>query len=357
VNELPEDVASCADLLGAAADPSLHVARAALRRLTRLGGEREAAVLRERLLSVDLGLVPAYARALRALGDGGAAAVARRGLEDASPRVRIASALALRELADPRSAPALRAPGSDPVAGVRRSSVRALGRVEADAETETVCATTLRDRDGDVGAATVRALAEISAELDAGLGPALDDPVREVRREVAPLAARLDPRLIRRLAQDEDADVRSETLWALADSPREGLRDVFSAALEDGAWKVRRAAGRAPGALGDTAAVEDLPRALADSHATVRAAAARALQEILGERLAEELCAQLARADAAVRTAPVCRLAEHGGDHMAAGVMAHVPDPSGRSGALAPRRGHRRARCSRKGTQSDAGAP
>jgi HEAT repeat protein len=314
VLELPDDPASCTALLEAAADPSLNVARAALHRLAQLGAADEARELRRRLLSVDLGIVPAYAAVLRALGDREAAAVARRGLRDRSLPVRLAAAIAQRELADPASASALRLASTDSVAGVRRVALEALGRLGRSSESEAACVAALSDPDTEVRAAAVRALAGTAKDLDARLEPVLCDRAPRVRREVARLSGRLSDRHVGVVIRDAAADVRAEALWALVRRPRRTLVDAIAAAASDPEWHVRRAACRALGAARDERASPRLLRSLLDSHPTVRAAAARALSEIFGERLVDLLAEAVGDAgDAALRKAIVYRLADAGG--------------------------------------------
>jgi HEAT repeat protein len=327
--DLPEDATSCEALLAATEDPSLDVARKALARLARLGGEQEAESLRARLLEVDLGLVPDFAATLRALGDGDAAAVARRGLADPSPTVRIAAALALRELRDPDSAPALRRAARDPVAGVRRFALEALGNLGRGAENGTTCVHALKDPDPEVRAAAVRMLGKIAAHPDARLRSASDDPAPSVRRELARLSSRLGDALVRSLVvEDPDADVRAAALWRLVDAPRASLFGACLAGADDPEWRVRWAAVRALGAVRDERGKKRLLSSLLDRHEKVRAAAARALGEIFGPRLADALASELSTPDPALRRALVYRLAEIGTEDAIASILEREIDES-----------------------------
>ena len=329
VNDLPQEPVSCVALLEAASDPSLDVARAALARLSKLGGEREAAALRARLLSVDLGVVPAYATTLRVLADLEAAGVARRGLTDPSPTVRIAAALALRELRDPASRRGLLLAVGDPISGVRRFALDAVAQLGPDLETEDVCGAALHDPDAEVRAAAVRALAHVASDAEGRLADVRDDPAPRVRHELARLSPRLGDALVRSIVLgDSDPDVRAEAVWRLVATPRPSLLDTERAAADDPDWHVRWAACRALGATRDERARDRLVSSLVDPHETVRAAAARALAEIFGERLVAILAGELGRPEPAVRRALVYRLAELGGAAAVASIAALAGDAS-----------------------------
>jgi HEAT repeat protein len=329
VRQLPDEAASCAALLKAARDPSLDVARAALRRLAKLGGANEATELRKRLLSVDLGLVAVQAATLRALGDARATYVARAGLTDDSSTTRIAAALALAELGDPTSAPALTLATRDPIAGVRRFAIEALGNFGRSAESEAACRAALADSDVQVRAAAVRTLARIAPEFEPVLRPIATDDASEVRRELASLSGQLSTDLVRRLVvEDHDADVRAHALWGLVRQPQPGLLGVLLAATDDPAWRVRRAACRALGASGDKRARKRLTRMLLDPHEAVRAAATRALSELFGQRLVEELSTELDDRDPRLRRAIVYALGSVGSEDAATRIAGLATDDS-----------------------------
>jgi hypothetical protein len=213
---LPEGQESCPALLAAVGDPSLDVARAALQRLVRVGCAREAEALRERLFTVDIGLVPDCARTLRALGDRESAAVASARLSDPLPATRKTAALALRELAEPSARGALCVALADTNASVRASVVDALARLPADDATLTAVAELLHDADPVVRAAAVDALARLATTPDSCLAGIVADPSSVVRRHLARAAGRLGSPLVAALAGDPDADVRADLADALA---------------------------------------------------------------------------------------------------------------------------------------------
>jgi HEAT repeat protein len=310
VYQLANEPASCAALLEAARSPSNEVARVALRRLRALGGQHEAAILRERLFDVDLGLVGAYAETLQALGDEEAAGIARGVLKDASSTKRLAAAIALRELKDERSRAALLTALADPIAGVRHEAAEALGRLAPDPKSEEQVAELLDDRDAEVRAAVVRTLVRTASDLEDRLRPTVFDPEPRVRRELARASARLREQTVRMLVGDASADVRADVMWALVERPRPELVAVEIGALSDPAWPVRRAAARALGVVGAAVACDPLLQTILDPHPTVRAAGLRALREILGDRLVDRLGGELDRSEAPLRRALVYALAE-----------------------------------------------
>lgn len=80
VRALPTDGSTRRDLLAAVHDPSLQVARAALRSLAASPGEAEGAALAEQLLAVDPALVSDCARAVARLDRATGARLATSGL-------------------------------------------------------------------------------------------------------------------------------------------------------------------------------------------------------------------------------------------------------------------------------------
>jgi HEAT repeat protein len=320
VQSLPEDERAPRLLLEAATDESLQVARAALARLSRVGGAEEAAALRERLLSADPALVPAVAFTLRKLDPGRTAAEsAIAGIGSDSPSVRMNAALALAELDHPGRNAALRAALEDEMAGVRRAAAQGLGRGELTPPDVSALEGRLGDREGPVRTAAVRTLARSRRRLDR-LRRVLRDPEPAVRLELARHARLLSDDFVRGLARDAHPDVRAQALWSLAESPREGLGRRASDALSDQDWRVRHAACRAVSATGMRSAATSLIACLLDPHETVRAAALRTLNELFGPRVIDVLTNGLARDDTRLRRALIYAAAEAD----AAGALAEV---------------------------------
>lgn len=325
---LPNERSSCPVLLDAARDPSLQVAKAALERLQTLGGPDEAETLRDRLLTVDPGLVGAYARTLQILHDEGTIAAACAGLTDASQARRHAAAIALRELADERSRSSLLEALSDPAASVRRTSVEALGRLAPDVVTERACARMLADRDEAVRAAGVRTLAKIAAYPDSLLRPLTADPSVAVRRQIARAGERLEDETLRILSRDEHANVRAELLRTLSRDPRAPLTPQVIDALSDVSWHVRRRACRALGAAGDHQGRAPLVRTLTDAHPLVRADALRALQQVFGGKTTDVLVEELQASEMKTRRALIYALARTGDERAAPFLAGYEHDPS-----------------------------
>jgi len=328
VHALRAEPSSCPALLEAARDPSLQVATAALERLQTLGGPREAAVLRERLLSVDVALVAAYARTLKVLRDEHATAAACAGLAEPSQARRQAAAIALRELTDERSRPALLDALSDPAASVRRTSLEALARLAPDPRTERACARALADRDDAVRAAAVRTLASIATSPGLLLRPLTSDPSTTVRRQVARAGTTLADETLWILSGDEHADVRAELLRTLRRHPRAQLTPQVIAALSDVSWHVRHRACRALAAAEDRRARAPLIRTLLDAHPLVRAEALRALQQAFGAETTEVLLQELQAADTNRRRALIYAIARTGDAGAAPALAAYEHDPS-----------------------------
>lgn len=324
---LPDAWDSCPRLLEAAADPSPDVARAALRRLLKLGSSEEASILRARLLTVDLGLVPDYARTLRGLGDPEAALIARDALGSGSSSMRIAAALALRELRDRRALDQLLDALADPIAGVRRFALEALGALGRDRTIAKASAPLLADRDPDVRAAAVDTILATTADAEQLLARVVGDRTPRVRRRLAKASPQLSAPTVSALLDDVDVDVRLDVLWALVERPRDDLLHAVVGATRDRAWQVRRAACRALGGARREEGRETLVAALADSHPTVRAAALGALQEIFAERIVDVLADELSSEHADRRRIAVYALGSCGGEAGGVAVADCVADP------------------------------
>jgi HEAT repeat protein len=283
------DPGSLAPLLQAVDDPSLDVARAALRRLVELAGRRETVLLRGRLLDVDIGLVGDVAATLRALSDTGAADVVAAGLGAASTTTRHKAAVAARELRDPSSRPALVRALSDRSTPVRRVALEALARLPASAATVAACRIRLGDRDGSVRGAAVDAVAALDGDAAAALAPVALDPQPRVRARLGAVAPALDADTTVALLGDRDPGVREATLLGLAERPRPELAAAVTRALTDTDWHVRRAACDAVAATRAPEAGAALIDALIDPHMSVRGRAVVALEALLGPRLGRAL--------------------------------------------------------------------
>jgi HEAT repeat protein len=328
VRGLPPTPDSRSKLIEAALDPSPDVAIAALRVLASLGRPTDAESLRSYLFRVDLAVVPSLATTLRLLGDDRAVEDACGGLRDESPTVRTAAALALRAFHADATAPALRAALADDQAGVRRPVLDAIAALRPSSENEQACARLLDDADEGVRIAAVRAVSVLSAEPERWLRPVVRDPSPRVRRELARRCASFSADTITALLCNADADVRAEAAWTLVANPRRELVPLLITTLADESWHVRRAAGRALGAMGDERAREGLVRLLLDPSETVRATAKRALAEIFAERVAVTLAEELGRADPALRRALVYAIGETRDRRAAKRIAELAYDPS-----------------------------
>lgn len=306
---LPDDRSSCSELVRAARDPSLEVARHALRRLERLGTDAEAAALRGHLFEVDIGIVPDYATTLHRLHDAAAVEVALRALEDPRSIVRAAACLVLREFAPPQAGAALVAALLDPMASVRRLALEALARLEADRGTAAACEALLRDPDPAVRRAAIATIATVAPDAAAHLAGVAADADPSVRRALAAAAA-LDDDTATLLLCDAEPEVRAAILSQLERAPRPPLLPLLRATVADPAWRVRRAAVRAVRAARDEVAATLLVARLLDENSLVRAESRRTLCELFGPRLPEVVAAELACGSAPLRRRLVYLLAE-----------------------------------------------
>lgn len=307
---LPEDSSSCPALLEAARDPSLDVARQALRRLERVGSEVEAAALRGRLFEIDIGIVPGYAATLNRLQDAASVDAALRALGDADMAVRSAACLVLREFAPPRARGPLIAALSDPMASVRRLALEALARLGADGDTASACLALLHDQDAAVRRAAVAALAAIAPDAAERLAGVTADTDPTVRRALASAVSALDDHTAAVLLCDVEPEVRAETLAQLEQAPRPSLLPLVRATVDDPAWRVRRAAVRAIRAARDEVAAALLVPRLIDESSLVRAESRRTLAELFDRRLPDVVAAELAGGAAPLRRTLVYLLGE-----------------------------------------------
>lgn len=301
VRSLPHAPVAQPDLLAAVDDPSLQVARAALTLLISSGGPETGAQLAERLLAVDIGLVPDCARAVARLDRAAGARVAIDGLRSPHAPTRHAAAIALAELDWPAARTELERVLADEAGFVRRSAVAALAHLEASPRTVALLVERLDDPDVGVRVSLVDAVARRTPEPSAELWRTLDDPDARVRRALARNAAHLSGPLLERLLSDPDEDVRVETLWKLLETPRDELASAIRRRLRDISPRVRRAACRALGPVGDPFADEVLVELLGDPDSHVRAAALRSLRERRPRDAPRYLARRLGRVDARLR--------------------------------------------------------
>jgi HEAT repeat protein len=306
-------------------DPSPEVARAAIKRLVEVEGERVAAELRARVLTADLSLVGDLAKALRQIGDREAAEIAIAGLREEPYTRRLAAARAAAALGDERAVEALRAALRDEIAGVRVAALDALAEIGAGEDTAGACATLLNDPDPQVRIAAVRAVTRTATRPGAIVATAADDGDKFVRLEVARHVAGLPRPAASRLLADPDLRVRE----AAASSA--GIRQVDQLArllLEDPASDVRHAAAKALGGLVDQRIAELLIPALEDPDAIVRMAVLRALESLLGRaETINRLCRELTSERPHRRRAIVYALAHLEALESASEVWRLVDDP------------------------------
>jgi HEAT repeat protein len=267
------------ELVKAAHDPCIDVARHALGWLSEHGGDRERAALEDLLWDCDPALVKAVARTLVALGDRQTVHVAVRRLVEGPSAERSRASRVLECFADPRSVPALSTALEDRDASVRAAAVDALARFGRDPDTAGAVARLVSDPSADVRRRAVRALGRMVADPNASVGAAVDDASSVVRREAALLAARLTPERVSRLLADRDPQVR---VAAAAHAGVHAEPTVIGALRTDPHPDVRQAAVETLGLFGGEAAGEALVEAaLADDDAIVRAAALRTADETL----------------------------------------------------------------------------
>jgi len=281
---LPDSPDSLPQIVAATKDPSINIARTALRRLAKLGGDRDAAELRSRMLDVDPALTKDFAATLAALGDEQAADESVEALSNESPHRRIAAAAVLEVLASPEQGTALADALGDSLAAIRSSALAALRRIGAR-EYGSACVALLDDSDPQVRVAAVGAVAALVEEP----GPLLDGVNRadapEVRVAVAAHLPVLDQTVARVLLTDDEPAVREAAARA-AGADRAGLRALI---LEgDPVIDVRITAARR---LGDLVQVDDLDsisgplvKGLTDRSPMVRVAALESLGKVLGRK-------------------------------------------------------------------------
>jgi len=321
----PADQTSVLPLVQAVEDPSLDVARAALRRLATLAGPTETAMLRHRLLDLDIGLVGDVAATLVKLSDRDAVDVVVAGLRFGSPMRRHKAALAARELRAPSARHALLQALADVTTPVRRVALEALSRLPPDAQTVSAARRCLRDRDAAVRSAAIGAVAALDRDAAQTLATLVVDAEPRVRTALAAAAANLDADTIITLLGDEEPGVRQQTLRTLSRKPRPGVGRSLNHALTDANWHVRRAACDAIAAARTPNAASVLITALIDSHPAVRGRALVALEQLLGPQLDPTLEQALDEAPPQLRRTLIEILGHH---QRTAAVLRFAADPA-----------------------------
>jgi HEAT repeat protein len=297
------------ELIRAAHDPCIDVARHALGWLAEQGGADERAALAQLLWRCDPALVKPVARTLVALGDHETVDVAARHLAEGPSAARSRAARVLGCFADPQSVHALRAALGDRDASVRAAALDALARFGRDPDTAAAVTLLVSDPSADVRLRAVRTLGRVVADPDASIGRAVDDTSSAVRREAAMLAARLSPERVSHLLSDRDAQVRV----AAAGHAGIGAESAVIQALRtDSHPDVRQAAVETLSLFrGDATGDALVDAALGDDDAIVRAAALRAAGETLSHsRLVACMRRRLRSPDARSRAMAVRALAK-----------------------------------------------
>jgi HEAT repeat protein len=269
---LADEDPTAAELAGFLDDPDPDVRRNAVGLLTESAPADAGVALARRLLDEDAGVRQRATGGLRELRevlvvDDALATALAAAAAVADPGIRADVARLRRELRL-LDAAAVGALAADPESDVRREAAGAL-----------------------VAADDVAGLATL-----AGDGSPL---VRlDVARGLGTLAEPSGAAALVALAADPDVRVRSAAVEALgavglrAVAPEADVGARVRAALDDGAWEVRKAAALAL-ATGDDGAADDLLRALGDAHADVRRAAVQGLARWAGR---EDVRAALAGA-------------------------------------------------------------
>jgi HEAT repeat protein len=317
-----------AELLRAARDPSVEVARRALGWLAHEGGPPEREALRELVWSCDPALAKDVAGTLRALGDDRTVDAACNRLHSGPTAERCRAARVLERLADRRARPALCTALADEDASVRAAVLDALARHGPDAHVAACAARLVTDVDPEVRRRAVRATGRVSSDSAPAIRLALRDPAPAVRREAAVFAARLDATDLAALLSDADPFVRAA---AASNSGRGSEAALAQALRSDPHPVVRLAAAQTLGLLGGPVAEASLvAAALDDVEATVRARALRLARETLSyERLVASLRGELASESAHRRQMALRALAKLSVRIAEADALrlAHDPEP------------------------------
>jgi HEAT repeat protein len=281
--------AGASALLEAAHDPSIDVARRALRWLAHDGGPPERDALRAFVWTCDPMLANDVAQTLRALGDHETVHAAIGRLVDGPTAQRCRAARVLQRLADRRALPALCDALTDRDASVRAAALDALVPLGLHSGAALAAARLVADIDGEVRRKAVRTVGRMSRHPADAIRPALRDPLTMVRREVALLATRLTPDDLAILLADGDPYVRAAAAASAGHASRAALVSLLAS---DPHPAVRLAATQTLGLIGGREAFAALvDAALDDSEATVRARALR----LANDASRQKLCAALRR--------------------------------------------------------------
>ena len=289
-----------------------HAQLAEVRAMSRLrapmamafGGERQrdtsgiaVPALMTALKDPDVQVRRAAAQALANHEDPRAVPALIEALKDSDAEVRATSAMALGQFEDKRAGAPLVALLKDGNVEVRRAALYALQSTEAEVPVDAIVAA-LGDADDEI--------------RQAALGLALSRLHRDGEED-----SPADPRfvaLFTRLLADRDADVRAQAVMALAEA---GLKEAPAALLEaskDRSSDVRQAVAQALGEIGDAKGVPTLKTLLADADADVREQAVSSLGEIRDRSALEALVGALRSSDPVVRRAAAEMLGSRDGE-------------------------------------------
>lgn len=200
-------------------------------------------------------------------------------------------------------------------ARMRHKVVKMLGKTR-DPSTIKLLIAVLKDENAEVRWQTAWALAQIGSRAFEPLIAALQDEDAKVREgAVWALGAIEDPRVVEPLIaalQDEDSKVREGAAMSLGETRDPCAIEPLIAALQDENEDVRERAARALGETGDPRAIEPLIAALGDESENVRGQIAKAIGAIEDPRAIEPLIAILKDEDARVREGAEWALGEMG---------------------------------------------
>jgi HEAT repeat protein/beta-lactamase regulating signal transducer with metallopeptidase domain len=251
-------------------------------------GARPALI--ERLQDTDPATRGMAAWALGRLGGRAAVAPLIAALEDRDAHVREMAVLALGDLSDSRAVAALAALAADPEPGVRSVTTVALKRIGGDSASESLARLLRSDPDPHArimaasalslvdGPRRIQALSSALADPDAGVRITAASSLEKVRDPAAV------PALLRALDREEDLDVR-EALVAAAGASRDSrVTSALVRVLSGDVPRLREAAAKTLGEIGDQTAVESLIAATRDPDHRVRLTAVRALDALQAAR-------------------------------------------------------------------------
>ena len=284
-------------LAAALRDPSIHIARAAIRRITELDPPWGSAVLRGALFSADISVVEDLAKALNDVNDPLAFELASSGLHEEPYTHRVAGAVTLGVLGGQQGVPALQEALHDPIAAVRLAAARALNKLPDHEDAAQRGMALLSDPSGQVRAAAVTLIVRDHPAPAGVLHQLIADDDQLVRLELARHAGALLDDDVLQLLADPDDGVRAQATRCAGTPFVQALGELLTG---DRSIDVRRAAARTLGAIGDGAAVDALLYGIEDHDSLVRICALNALEHALTRsgvvaRLADELLSERAR--------------------------------------------------------------